>query len=487
MEEDRLAVARYRGHLEDGHEVIVVVPRAGLPRRPVQHQRIANRLLHGMGGPTPPGFRAVWSAELDATLLVRSIPAGERASLLLDAGRLDPVTVYTALGRYLAARPADHQAAGWADANGFQSLPSFRAVLLRSAGIAECVLRVSALDPGPAAEEAFSRFAHALDHAVLPGGNALTHGGLGAPNLRFVGDQLVEIEGWTQCLLGDPLYDWGALHHMGTEAVDLAAAGADGLVDDRHRLALGYFGKVVLDLSTLAALSHTSAEPARAELVQLARHTVERSLEMAPPHWGCQPVPASPHALWHRVADAVRSVPPPDARDAAYIAGAIAALEMPGWTDGRRRQLCNRRLDALRPRLLAPFEDGTRTEEGHPLVLRIQAAVEGAFSGSPPFGFHAGLSIWSHAMRPGEPRDAYEAIRRALVLQWCGVEADPDELDVWWDSVSWRVEGSLTEEEALDRAEQSTDPLDLPRVLGALQLTAGPPRTELLGMLFGAS
>ncbi|MCA9569463.1 MAG: hypothetical protein KC656_16560, partial [Myxococcales bacterium] len=475
----------YTAVLLGGRELRVLVPRQGLVRRPVEHARAAHEELKRSGWPVPEVFRTVWSDALGDRILIRSPPAGQQAAALAERGILDRAELLDGLAGLLARRGTQHGPAGVAD-EGFLPASSFRDVLHQLLLDTDRAVRAVGLDAGPAVPEVVGRFAAALDAVELPEGNALTHGALSLEHVWMGEEGVAEVTGWTRAMRGDPLYDVGGLLGIGEDAVHAALLAIEQ-PDDPDRLALGWFGAALGALAHAASRMSTAGGAERSAIATGARQALERALDLAPAGWACPTVTPSPPGVWLRITDVARSLPPPDRRDLAHVAGAVAALDVPSWSPEVARAVAHRHLHALRPRLLAPPDDPEEAEVPSDRVLaRIQDAAFDAFGGWPPTGFLGGLAAWDARIWPPPPTDAFESLRERCVLAWAGDDQDASDLLDTWDMLSWRIEEPLAWDEALERARVSRDPLDVCRVLGAASLTGGPPLGDVLAVLFSA-
>ncbi len=480
--EDRLTVLRGRVMLVDGQCFEVVVGRPGLCRRPIAHLRAAHFEQRRCGWPVPAVFRSVWVPPLNDVVVFRGLPAGERASELVAHGRMEPAVAFRALGRLLGRRlPAAHPA-GWAS-RGFLRARRFADVLTRSARDAERLFRVAGVDPGPAWSEVLDHFEGALRH-VEERDPVLTHGGLGLPNLRMDEGHIVEIEGWTQSMLGDWAYDFGVLLHFGPEAVEVALDAAERPHPGEARLAVGFFGKLVVDGGTWASLIAGAPEPLRSAYAVRMRGALERALLVAPAGWSCAPPPPTPAAPWFRMVDRLRGYPPCDRSDMERIAGAVAAMEVEGWDPRRREEEAHRRLDGVGAYRVAPGDEGEAEGEpiAHPVAARVFGALEQAFGGVLPAGVRDAVARWDRSFEEEEPQDAFASIRHRCLRAWAGDERGVSFANDW-EMVAWRIERGIGWDEALERAARSADPLDLCRLLGARRI-GDVPREELYAVLF---
>ena len=480
--EDRLTLIQGTAVFVDGQRLLVQVPRAGLPLRAAEHVAAAHAELTRSDGPRPEIFHRLWSDQVQDHLLLRSLPRGERASVLESRDERPLSELLAPLVDWLRSRNTTLRPSGRSDGR-FLEAASQREVMERTLVGTDRALRMAGFDSGSASREIVGQLTRLLDRVPEPEGCALTHGGLGLPVLRMEDDALVEIEGWTHAMVLDPLYDLGTLMHFGREPLEVVQELWPELELDADRLALGFFGKALVDLGSLAALAAQSPQPQRAELEMFARQVLERTLDQAPLSWTRSRTVPTPDPFWARLADVARSFPPPDARDLAHCAAAVAATELTDLPERERMALAHRYLDGLRPRWLAPSGD-LEVQITDPVLDCVGAAVTHAFGGRPPKGFQGGLAIWDANLRRLEQDDGWDALRWRCLQSWAETTHDGRVFTQNWDMFSWRIEGPLEPGEALERALASDDPLDLPRVLGALQLENGPPVGEVLAVLF---
>lgn len=467
----------------DSSRLLLQAPRSGLPLPPAAHLAAARAELARMDA-APPVFHLLDAPALRARLILRSAPRGTPIRLAVRRGDLAERDGFVLLGHWLGRRRTNLAPSGSSDGR-FVPVETQRQVLVQLLLAADRSLRASGFDSGAAGREVAARFKRLIEHVPEPEGCALTHGHLGLDCLRLDDDALVEIQGWTRSLCIDPLYELGALLHHGREALDAAIEGWAGVEVDEQRLAVGFFGRALVELATLASVAARSPQPKRARLETEARERLEQTLSNAPMSWTRAPVPRTPDPVWARLADVARSLPRPDARDLGFCAAAVAATELTDQPHERRLELAHRYLDQLSPRWVAPPGD-VESPIANPVLDCVGAAVSHAFSGEPPKGFYGGLVIWDQNLRPVKNEDGWEALRWRCLQSWAETSQDGAVFKTNWDMFSWRIEAPLTPAQAIQRAIDSDDPYDLPRVLGALQLKDGPPIGEVLAVLFPA-